>query len=276
MKRFPLVIVMLSLALPVMAQVRYPRPSPNASVSQTVGLTDVEIVYSRPSKRGREIFGGLVPYGRVWRTGANEPTVIRFSDEVTINGQPLPAGSYSLHSIPGEEQWTLIFNRNADRSGGYSYDPAQDALRLEVRPRPSDHPHEVMTFSFPRVTADSAEVVLAWDDRMVPFTIGTATNARVLRSIRGALDWRVPYQAANWAYENKIADADAMSWIDRSIALEPTWPNLRLKARMLAAEGKNREAVTAGERAVRAAKAMSNPPDTKAFEAEVAGWKRTL
>ena len=276
MKRLVPAVLILSLAMPAMAQVRYPRPSPNASVSQTVGLTDVEIVYSRPSKRGREIFGGLVPYGRVWRTGANEPTVIRFSDAVTINGQPLAAGSYSLHTIPGPEQWTLIFNRNADRSGGYSYDAAQDALRIEVRPRESDHPHEVMTFSFPRVTADSAEAVLAWDDVMVPFTIGTETNARVLGSIQSVLDWRVPYQAANWAFENKVPGADAMNWIERSIALEPTWPNLRLKARMLAAEGRNREAVTAGESAVRAAKAMSNPPDTRAFEAEIAEWKRTL
>lgn len=276
MKRFLFVSVMLSLALPALAQVQYPRPSPNASVSQTVGLTEVEIVYSRPSKRGRQIFGGLVPYGRVWRTGANEPTVIRFSDEVTVNGQPLAAGSYSIHTIPGEEQWTLIFNRNADRSGGYSYDVAQDALRIDVRPRQSDHPHEVMTFAFPRVTSDSAEVVLAWDGLMVPFTIGTDTSARVLRSIRSALDWRIPFQAANWAHENRVAGADAMSWIDRSIALEPTWPNLRLKARMLAAEGRNREAVTAGERAVRTAKAMSNPPDTRSFEAEIAEWKRTL
>lgn len=274
MKRTLLVLFVASLAVPLMAQVQYPRPSPNASVSQTVGLTDVEIVYSRPSKRGREIFGGLVPYGQVWRTGANEPTVIRFSGDVTINGQPLAAGSYSLHSIPGPSQWTLIFNRKADRSGGYSYDAAQDALRVEVRPRESEHPHEVMTFAFPRVSPDSAEAVLAWDNLMVPFTIGTETNASVLRSIQSALDWRVPFQAANWAYENKVTGADANAWIDRSIALEPTWTNLRLKARMLAAEGKSREAVAAGERAVKTAKGMSNPPDTKAFEREIAEWKK--
>lgn len=267
-----LTLVCLLAAAPAFAQLELPRVSPQASVSQTVGLTEVTIDYSRPSVRGRAIFGGLVPYGEVWRTGANEATTISFSDDVTVEGQKLAAGKYSLHTIPGQEQWTIIFNSHVP-PGFYSHEPASDVLRVNVRPRTSDHPHELMTFAFPAVTSSSAEIVLAWDRVMVPFTINVDTDARVIAAANAALDWRVPFQAANWAYQNESAATEAMGWIDRSIAIEETWANLALKARMLARAGNRAEAVRFGERALAAARRMPNPPNTAAFEKELASWR---
>src|SRR5437899_746922 len=128
MRKLTLLLLLLS-SLPLAAQLRTPRPSPKASVMQTVGLTDVTIVYSRPGVKGREIWGALVPYDKVWRTGANEATTFAVSDDVMINGQPLPKGTYSLHTIPGKDEWTIIFNKDAGQWGSFSYDEAKDALR---------------------------------------------------------------------------------------------------------------------------------------------------
>ena len=268
------VLFFLVTATAAVAQVEYPRLSPRATIEQQVGLTEVTIRYNRPSMRGRTIWGELVPYGQVWRTGANEATTMEITDDVTVNGQKLAKGIYSIHTIPGPEEWTLIFNSVAQQWGSYTYDAAKDVLRLQVRPVPSDHVHELFTFSFPRVTEDSAEVHLAWDRLMVPFNIEVATEAKVLASIRSQLGWGPLYQAANWAFQNKVEGADAMQWVDQSIAMRETWQNLQLKARLLAAAGNRREAVSFGERALRLAAAAQNPPDMSALQREIAEWKR--
>ena len=269
----PVVFILVSATAGV-AQVEYPRLSPRATIEQQVGLTEVTIRYNRPSMRGRTIWGELVPYGQVWRTGANEATTIEITDDVTINGQKLAKGIYSIHTIPGPEEWTLIFNSVAQQWGSYTYDAAKDVLRLQVRPIASDHVHELFTLSFPRVTEDSAEVHLAWDRVMVPFNIEVATEAKVLASIRSQLGWGPLYQAANWAFQNKVEGADAMQWVDQSIAMRETWQNLQLKARLLAAAGNRREAVSFGERALSLAAAAQNPPDMSALQREIAEWKR--
>ena len=275
MKR--VLVTLISLLFPVLAQaqVDLPRPSPKASLTQTVGLTQVKIDYNRPSVRGRQIWGALVPWGEVWRTGANEATRIELSDDVTINGQKLAKGTYSFHTIPGESEWTLIFNSVADQWGSYSYDPAKDALRVKATPKKAPHAHESMLFAIPTVTNDSAEVHLAWENVVVPFTIGVDTNAKVLAGIRADLGWRDPFLAAQWAFQNKVAGADAMRWIDQSVAVEETWQNLALRARILADAGRYKDAVTAGEKAVKLAKGVTqNPPNTAALEKEIADWKK--
>ena len=165
------------LAFPATAQERANeeiRASPNAVVGQTIGMTDVLITYGRPSVRDRDIFGDLVPYDAVWRTGANEATTITFSDDVMIEGQPLAAGTYSLFTIPGEDEWTLIFNSVANQWGAYDYDEASDVLRVTVEPEESDY-SELMTFSFDEVGETSGELVLHWDETAVPITIATGS-----------------------------------------------------------------------------------------------------
>ena len=149
------------------------RVSPNAGVMQTIGTTRVHIMYGRPSVNGREIFGGLEPYDEVWRTGANEATTITFSDDVTIEGQPLAAGAYGLFTIPNPDSWTFIFNNTADQWGAFDYDSAEDALRVTVEPT-HDFEVEQMSFWFDEVSATSAKAVLGWAGTMAAFEIGVS------------------------------------------------------------------------------------------------------
>ncbi|MFB6098104.1 MAG: DUF2911 domain-containing protein [Salinibacter sp.] len=151
-----------------------PRVSPNAAVSQTIGTTEVRITYGRPHVKGRTIFGGLVPYGEVWRTGANEATTFSVSSDVMIEGQPLSKGTYSLYTIPGKKQWTIIFNKVANQ-WGTEYDSSKDALRVKVTPRSAQH-REMMMFFFENVTAKKGTCVLHWAEVQVPFEIRIAEN----------------------------------------------------------------------------------------------------
>lgn len=169
------VLLAVLTAVPAAAQERgndEPRTSPNASVAQTIGTTDVRITYGRPQVNDRTIFGDLVPYGEVWRTGANEATTFSASSDVVIEGEPLPAGTYSLYTVPGPEEWTLIFNTAANQ-WGTNYDAGNDALRVTVSPQTAD-PREMMTFLFEDVTAQRGTCVLHWANVRVPFDVRTA------------------------------------------------------------------------------------------------------
>ena len=166
------VLLPILTAAPAAAQERgndEPRTSPNASVTQTIGTTNVRITYGRPQVNDRTIFGDLVPYGEVWRTGANEATTVSVSSDVAIEDEPLSAGTYSLYTIPGPEEWTLIFNTAADQ-WGTNYDADKDALRVTVSPQTAD-PREMMTFLFEDVTAQRGTCVLHWANVRVPFDV---------------------------------------------------------------------------------------------------------
>lgn len=173
----PALLLMLATVAPAVAQERgndEPRTSPNAAVSQTIGTTEVRITYGRPQVDDRTIFGELVPYGDVWRTGANEATTISFSDDVRVEGEPLEAGTYSLYTIPGQDAWTLIFN-DAANQWGTQYDEGEDVLRVDVTPESAPF-HEMMTFRFGGVTDTSGTASLLWDETRVPFEIQVAQN----------------------------------------------------------------------------------------------------
>jgi hypothetical protein len=175
----PLLALLVFAAGPALAQERgneEPRTSPNAAVSQTIGTTEVRITYGRPSVNDRVIFAddGLVPYGEVWRTGANEATTFSVSDDVMIEGESLPAGTYALYTIPGEDTWTLVLNSEADQ-WGMNYDTGKDVLRVEVSPEASDM-REMMMFSFTDVTDTAGTCVLHWAETRVPFEIEVASN----------------------------------------------------------------------------------------------------
>jgi hypothetical protein len=266
MRKTVLSLLIALLAIPAFAQVKTPRPSPKAVYTQTVGVTDITVTYSRPGVKGRTIVGDLVPYDKVWRTGANEATTISFSDDVTINGQPLKKGMYSLHTIPGRDQWTVIFNSVADQWGSYSYDATKDALR--VTSKPSKGPFtEWLTIDTAGLTTDEATYQIRWADTVVPFTVNTDSTARTLASLRQAMapDWRVSYTAANFAYENKAANAaDINTWLDQSLKVNENIANLWLKARLLNDAGNKPEALKTAERAIAAA-----TPAQADFAAEV-------
>jgi hypothetical protein len=227
----------------------------------------------------RTIWGGLVPYDKVWRTGANEATIITLSTDVKVNGKPLAAGTYSVHTIPTKNEWTLIFNTKADQWGSYSYNDSADALRIQVKPQPHEFV-EWMQFSIPDVTVDKATVTLDWEKLRIPFEIQVNTVDQALASARAAMgslaadDHGTAYRSASFAFQNNVAPDEARQWVDKSIAIKETWFNLRLKADMLAKEGKAAEAVSFGERAIVAGKASNAPVDELAkIEKQIMEWK---
>ncbi len=257
---------------------RLPQVSQAATVKQTIGLNDVTITYSRPGVKGRKIWGGLVPYEAVWRTGANSATTIQVSEDVLVEGQPLPAGTYSLHTIPGEKEWTLIFNKDANQWGSYSYDAAKDAVRVKVTPIPGQ-PQEWLQFRFEDPTLNTARVVLAWESLQVPFTLKnqTDTNTKVVGMLRDATakakpdEWQTYYRAGNYLVQNKHSLDEAGAWLDKAIAISPTPPTYYAKARYFDAAGKTKEAIAELDKALAAAK-----PDTPpALLDEIRNVKKT-
>ena len=254
-----------------------PRVSPNATVGQTIGVSKVEIAYSRPSARGREIFGGLVPFGEVWRTGANEATTISFSTPVRIEGNALEAGTYGFFTIPGPDQWTLIFNETAKQWGAYNYDSSTDALRVQVEPE-SASAREMMTFSFHDVTDSTATVALRWSETRVPFKIAvnttSALRSRADEMMADASDWRAPIPYVGYALENDVLLDEALAWINRSIELEERFGNLRMKANVLAATGQYAQAVETGTAALSKAEDMDESPNgVEELRDQIETWK---
>jgi len=299
-------LFLLAAAPLVSAQsaLRLPRPSPKASVTQTIGVTDVSIIYSRPGVKNRKIWGEapagapagtatldaantrakdapIVPYGRVWRTGANEATQFKVTDDVLINGQPLPAGSYSLHTIPGPAEWTIIFNKDDGQWGSFSYDEKKDALRVRAKPETTRDTQEWLAYTIEPEGENSARVNIRWERLRVPFTVEVKdVNALTLQKARAAIaaakpdDWQTPMQAANYSLQNKLDLDEAMRWAEQSIKAKENFNNLNLKARILAAQGKTADAVAAGEKALAVGKAANaNAQAMASFEKTLAEWK---
>jgi hypothetical protein len=260
-------------------QLDLPRPSPKATVSQTVGLTDVTIAYCRPGVKGRVIWGGLVPYDQVWRTGANEATTITFADDVTIEGTTLPAGTYGLFTIPGKDEWTVIFNKGAKQWGAYEYKQTEDVLRIKAKPQPAPF-HELMTFSFSAVSSESAQVALNWENLQVAFTFKVATIDKVLAASRKAVadakpdDWRTPYRAAAFCLDNNVNLAEAKGWLVKSVSAKETMYNLSGQARMLAMEGKKADAIALAKKAIAIGKAADPKADTSMVDNLIKEWEK--
>jgi hypothetical protein len=249
-------ITLLSLILASTAvgqQLALPRPSPKASLMQTIGLTDMTITYSRPGVKGRVIWGALVPLDKVWRTGANEATNITFSDDVTINGEKLPKGSYSLFTLPGKDEWTIIFNKVPDQAIT-GYDATKDALRVQAKPEKAEF-REWMTFEVPELSADVAKVVLRWENLAVPFTVDAGTTAKIIAGVPTVLTaaktdaWRTPLRAAQFAFDSNMTK-EAQAWLDQSLAVNETISNLWLKARMQQKAGDKAAAIATAEKAL--------------------------
>ena len=268
--------LLLLTATSALAQVRTPRVSQNATLTQTVGLTDITIKYSRPGVKGRTIWGDLVPWDKVWRSGANEATTISFSDDVLVNGQKLARGMYSLHTIPGHDEWTIIFNSVADQWGSYSYDEAKDTLRVKVKAEAAPFT-EWLEYTFSELSSDAAKVELRWEKVAVPFTVDTKSVDRTMTALKNAMspDWRAAYSAALFAFENKGAatDADMSAWLEQSLKANQNVQNLYLKGRIAARAGNKADAVKYGEQAIAAATpAQKNFADT--VKADVERWKK--
>jgi hypothetical protein len=286
MRLSALLAVLAAAAAPALAQLATPLPSPNATISQVVGMTKIEVAYSRPHVKGptrkeeRVIWGGLVPYDKVWRTGANAVTRITFDGDVTVEGQKLAAGSYGLYTIPGKTEWTVIFNNVSTGNPDYAAD--KDALRVKVKPEAAEM-KELFTIHFSSVTATSATLALSWEKLRVPVSITVDTNARFLANAKDAVakakadDWQTPLTAARYFYDNKVALDDAARWLEKSIAIKATFGNLSVKANALAAEGKTKDAIATAEKALAAGAAAEQKPSPEAVTAlqkKIAEWKK--
>lgn len=264
-KRLCLVVLSGLLALSSQAQdrrVAKPRRSPAAQITQTIGLSQLSIRYSRPSVKKRKVWGGMVAYGLTknrfgskkpmpWRAGANENTVFTTSDNLTIEGKPLPAGSYGLHMIVQESgKVTVIFSKNYTSWGSYFYLPKDDALRIDVQL--ADYPVHVenLMYVFEDMTSNSTTVSLYWGRKKVSFKVSLEVHKLVIARMKKDLKtypgffWEGPLSAAQYCVNNKVALDQALIWVNQSIALRSTFANNREKASILIQQGKTKEALT--------------------------------
>ena len=227
-------------------ELNIPRVSQHAIVEQTIGISTITINYHRPMAGDREILGKTVPYGKVWRAGANDNSTIQFSDDATVEGKPLAAGTYGLHMIPDKDQWTVIFSKNSTSWGSFSYDEKEDSLRVTVKPGSGEMFND-LTYTFDDVKPDSAVATLRWGKFTVPFRISFDVKAIVLRSIRnqlrsvGGFTWMGYDEAALWCLDNNYNLEEALKWEDTSIQNEDRFENLETKSRILDAMGKKEE-----------------------------------
>ncbi len=267
-------ILTMLLAVNAFAQTTVPRASPRQSISQNVGDTMVSIVYNRPNVKNREVWGGLVPYNEVWRTGANENTTFEVTNEVKINGQVLPKGKYGLHTLPTKDGWTIIFNKVNNEWGSFNYDAKQDALRVPAKPMTGDF-KETMTIDFNDVTDNTAQVVIAWDKLRVPFTVDVGdVNKRVLNDFRRQINGN-PVQAASFVLNSKMTAnyEEALGWLNNSIKMNENYSNLNVKARLLAEMNRKDEAIATAEKAIQLGKAATPAANTGGLENMVKEWK---
>src|SRR5262249_44250426 len=227
----------------------------HAKISQRVGITDITVNYHRPLVKGRKVWGGIVPYGQVWRAGANENTTIEFTDPVTIEGQALPRGIYGLHMIPNQNEWTVIFSRNSTSWGSFTYNQAEDALRVTVKPRAAES-KEALAYEIDDVTPDSAAVSLRCEKVSVHFKVSVNTHEDVAQSLHGQLRGMPQYtwdgwdDAASYLLAQKYNLEEALKYEDRSIGVEERYDNLINKSRILDALNKKDEATVARNKAL--------------------------
>lgn len=250
----------------VMAQaprVEFPAPSPTSTLKQRVGLTDIEIVYSRPGVKGRTIFGGLVPYGEVWRTGANQSTKVTFSTPVKINGTEVPAGTYALYTIPQADEWTVIFYKNTALASTADYDPKDDVTRVKVKPAKLSQAVESFTIDMNDIRDESATLNLTWDKTRVSVRLEVELKSRLvpqIEAVMAATEGTKPYyQAAMFYYDHGLDLEKARKWIDAAVAEREAHFTVHLKAKILAKLGDKAGAIAAAKQSTELAiKAKDN------------------
>lgn len=253
-----------------------PRQSQHALVSQRIGITDITINYHRPLVGDRKIWGTLVPYGQVWRAGANENTTITFSDPVTIEGQPLDKGTYGLHMIPTADQWTVIFSKNSTSWGAFTYNQAEDALRVTVKPQPSEM-HKALTYDFDQVQPDSTVVELEWEQLAVPFKVSVDVHGIVEASAKKQLrnlsqyTWISWDEAATYFLTEKVNLDDALVYTNKSIEQEDRFDNEMTKSQVLAALNRKEDAAAAEKKAL----ALASPLQVHIYARGLQAQKRS-
>jgi tetratricopeptide (TPR) repeat protein len=269
----PAVVGFASLASVAVAQdpprMQFPDASQRAIVKQRVGLTDVEIEYSRPNKNDRQIFGGLVPYGKLWRTGANAPTRIKFSDTVKVGDKDLPAGEYALFTIPNANEWTVIFSKDAKVQSAADYKQENDAARVTVKPTAVSTPIESFTIELADVKGASATLQIQWDTVRVPVKLTTDDIDQVGKQLEAAassttpMDPRTAYQAATFYYDNGKDLNLASKWIDQALEKNPDAYFMHMRRAQIQAKlGNKAEAKASAQKTIDILKAGKDPDES--------------
>lgn len=269
------VAVLALAATPARGQappLKLPDASPEASVTQRVGLTDLSVTYHRPAVNKRKVWGELVPYGEVWRAGANENTLVTFSSPVTVGGKELGAGSYGLHMIPTEKAWTVILSTQTTDWGSFAYDAKDDAHRFSVSPEPAEHV-ERLAYTFDDPTDRSVTLSLRWEKLRLPVKIEVDSKAVIAKHIRGQLRglpqffWQGWNQAAAWCAQNDTNLDEAMAWAEKSIGLNQNFTNMRTKALLLEKKGDAKGAADLRAQAM----ARATEPEVNAYGYQLLG-----
>jgi hypothetical protein len=261
MRKTILFAAALLFTIGVYAQLRTPAPSPTQTIKQDFGIGNVELSYSRPGVKGRNIFGTVVPYDKVWRTGANSATTLTFSDDVTIGGKDIKAGKYGLLSIPGKNEWTLIITKDLNVTSPGAYKEENDVVRVKVKPSMMANNVETLTMQFGNLTNSSVDLQIMWEKTMVSLPITTNTDAKVMAQIENTLvkDNRPYYAAATYYYDNG-KDLDlAMQWVNKALETNQKAPWMYLlKGRIALKQGDKATAKAMAEKTVEVAKEIKN------------------
>ncbi|WP_348822297.1 DUF2911 domain-containing protein [Flavobacterium aestuarii] len=280
MKKILIALAFMIAPLLAEAQLKTPQASPKATVFQTVGLTDVEIVYSRPAARGRAVFGNLVPFGKIWRTGANENTTISFSEDISIDGKTLPKGKYALYTIPKIESWEVIFYSTTNNWGNPEvWNEANVALRTTVKEESLVKPVESFTIGINNLSADSATLDMAWENSSVSMKFDVPTQKVTLANIEKVLAGPTSadyFSAAQYLYQSNGDNAKALNYIDKALDLsseKPYWYT-RLKSLIQARAGDKKGAIETATISLAAAEAAKNQDYVKMNRDSISEWSK--
>ncbi|MCX2740035.1 DUF2911 domain-containing protein [Pontibacter anaerobius] len=279
---FALSTALLLGAGTVQAQgIKMPAASPSQKVEQAVGLGTVSLDYSRPGMKDREIFGDLVPYDKLWRTGANASTKIKFSEDVSIEGNKVPAGEYALYTIPGKDEWTIIIHKNTKHwgDGGKDYNPAEDLVRFKVKPQQNPREVESFTINFTNLKPDAADVEILWDNTIVPFTIKSEVDSKVMSQIQEQVvkgtnvNPNLYAAAASYYYENGHDLKQAHEWMKKANEKDPKYWNMHTQAKIEAKMKNYKAAVKTAEKSKELAKAANAEDYVRLNDKAIAEWK---
>lgn len=269
-----LVVLLAGACFAQSTQLNLPRDSQRASITQRIGITDITVNYHRPLVKGRTIWGKVVPYGQVWRAGANENTTITFTDPVSVEGNALDKGTYGLHMLPNQDQWTIIFSKANTAWGSFTYKDSEDALRITVKPEATEF-REALAYDIDQPTENSAVVTLRWEKVAVPFKVSVDVNGIVQDSLRKQLRGLSQYtwdgwdDAANYLLAHKDLD-EALAYENRSIGTEERFENYNTKSQILEAMGKKDESKAAHDKAL----AIATPGQLHQYAFQLKGEKK--
>ena len=277
----PLIVALLMASLSANAQLNFPPASPEAHFTQQVGFARITVKYERPLARGRKIMGGLVPYnGELWRTGAGDCSTIKFSEDLTIGGQKIPAGNYSIFSIPSADEWTIVLNRDTTMHGTGGYDQAKDLVRFKAKPEVTNRFYEAFTIEIQDIVKNNANLYLTWENTSVKISIQTTADEKIMADIRKKIvDEKgtrpmLLFQAANYYYENGKDINQALAWIQQTTAQEAKANFLMTQARIQMKAGKHSEAIESAKKSAEVARADKNEAAAKIAEAFIADMNK--